>query len=269
MRKRRSKVFVVLGILVGAATLVSPASATTGLYPDLQSVVPKHLQIQNEHQREMIRFSNGIANTGAGVLQLRPDPPPGGENETTDAVQEILDADGNVVYSQVASTFEYHPEHNHWHIGDVATFEVRYALDDGTGGNYGDFYVNDRGAASGVKVTFCLIDWYKLDDNSPSHERGYWDCYTSLQGISPGWVDQYHQSTEGQELDITGAPVGVYYFVTTANPDSLFLESDYTNNTAWASFRLTRDSKGNAQITEIAHSPCSGPGMCGEQSTNR
>ena len=43
-----------------------------GLRPDLRTVVPLHLQIVNSHQREILRFSNGIANTGAGNLQMRP-----------------------------------------------------------------------------------------------------------------------------------------------------------------------------------------------------
>jgi hypothetical protein len=76
------------------------------------------------------------------------------------------------VCSKVVSTFEFHPEHNHWHIGDVALFEVRKAGDDGTGGMWGKVF---------VKTTFCLIDWYKLDDNAPTTERAYWECATSFQ----------------------------------------------------------------------------------------
>ena len=90
--------------------------------------------------------------------------------------------------------------------------------------------MNDRGEAQSVESTFCLIDWYKLDDNAPTTERTYWDCETSYQGISPGWVDQYHQELEGQQIDLTGAPVGV---------------------------------------VKVAHSPCESPGMCGERATNR
>jgi Lysyl oxidase len=187
----------------------------------------------------------------------------------TNAMQEILDADGNVVHEQIVSTFEFHPAHNHWHIGDVALFEVRPARDDGTRGRWGVPLVNDRGQSQSIKTTFCLIDWYKLDDNSPTAERTYFDCYTSYQGISPGWVDQYHQAKEGQQIDMTGAPVGVYYLVSTANPAGNFLETDTTNNTAWTSFRLTRDSKGNPKIAVISHSPCDSPGMCGQQATNR
>ena len=123
------------------------------------------------------------------------------------------------------SSFEFHPEHNHWHIGDVALFEVRKAKDNGTGGAWGKPFVNDQGQAQSIKTTFCLIDWYKVDDYSPRTERVYWEGATSYQGISPGWVDQYHQEIEGQQLDLTGAPPGVYYLVSTANPDGNFLEA--------------------------------------------
>ena len=53
----------------------------------------------------------------------------------------------------MAGTFAFHPAHNHWHIGDVALFEVRKGSPTGpiVGGN-------------SIKTTFCLIDWYKLDD---------------------------------------------------------------------------------------------------------
>jgi len=74
---------------------------------------------------------------------------------------------------------------------------------------------------------------------------------------------------EGQEIDITGLPVGIYYLVSTANPDRTFTEAGVNNNTAWVSFWLLRDRHGNARLVEISHSPCDTPGMCGEQATNR
>ena len=244
------------------------AQCPRGLLPDLQTVVPKHLGIQNANQREALRFSNGIANRGAGHWQMRPITDPG-TTQIVDAVQDVLDADGNIVCTFPVGEFLFHPEHNHWHISDVALFEVRLAKDDGTRGTMGKVLRNDRGLANSIKTTFCLIDWYKLDDNAPTSERIYFDCATSLQGIQTGWVDQYHQSLEGQQLDVTGAPAGIYYLLSTANPDCSYVESDCGNNSAWTSFRLKRDSKGNAKIEEIAHSPCDTPGMCGEQAVNR
>ena len=147
----------------------------------------------------------------------------------------------------------------------MALFELRVARDSGLGGNYGAVYANQS-----IKTTFCLIDWVKLEGNSPTGERKYWDCNPeALQGISAGWGDQYHHQLEGQELEFTGAKPGVYYLVSIANPDGTFLETNTTNNTAWTSVRITRDSKGNAKVTKVSNSPCSTPRMCGEDLPNR
>jgi hypothetical protein len=155
------------------------------------------------------------------------------------------------VFEETVSQFEYHPEHHHWHIEAVALFEIRTGSPTGplVGGN-------------SLKTTFCLIDWVKLDDNSNSRERVYFDCFGDLQGISPGWVDQYNQAVEGQELDITGVPEGSYYLVSTANPEHTFIESNAANNTAWTSYHLKRDRQGHPKITVTGHSACTG-GLCG------
>ena len=276
---RRVLLFVLLalaGALVWALPSMGgkPGSTGAGLLPDMRAVVPAHLQLVNEHQQETLRFANGIANTGAGPWALRPDPRLELATDTTTAIQEIRDSNAlykcgeqpkqvpacyNIVSEYAAGTFVYHSAHNHWHIGDVALFEVRKGSPTGpiVGGN-------------SIKTTFCLIDWYKLDDNANSAERTFFDCYKGHQGIQSGWVDQYHQSTTGQQLDLTGVPdADDYYLVTTSNYAQRFLETDYTNNTAWVRFRLYMDSNGNRKIEVTEHSPCESPGMCGERSTNR
>jgi hypothetical protein len=276
MRRLGLFVLTVSAVALSAAGAVHGGKAPSGggLLPDMRTVVPAHLQLVNEHQQETLRFANGIANTGPGPWALRPDPPVADATTSTTAVQEIRDSNAyyrcgeqpkqvtacyNVVQEIRTGTFEYHPAHNHWHIGDVALFEVRKGSPTGriVGGN-------------SIKTTFCLIDWYKLDDNSPTAERTFFDCYTSFQGIQSGWVDQYHQSTEGQQLDLTGVPnANDYYLVSTANYARVFTESDYTNNTAWVKFRLYEDSNGNRKIQVTDHSPCESPGLCGERATNR
>lgn len=278
----RCRSIVLSLFLAGALAIVAAALAAqpgggvdyTAFYPDLRTVVPQHLNLVNEHQTDILRFSNGIANTGGGPWAMRPDPPVAEATTTTTAVQEIRSSgafykcgeqpkqvtDCYVILAEYpTSTFEFHPAHNHWHIGDVALFEVRQ------GSPTGPVVGNNS-----IKTTFCLIDWYKLDDNSPTSERVFFDCYTSYQGISVGWVDQYHQSTSGQQVDLTGVPNGTdYYLVSTANADRVFLEQDYTNNTAWVRFTLSQDSNGNRKVTVTEHSPCSSPGLCGENTTNR
>jgi len=234
-------IFAIAIGLIG--TMYAQATSGPGLLPNLMTAVPKHLQIQNSHQTETLRFSNGIANVGPGALQLRP-VFPSDPSGTQDAYQDILDANGNIVDSVLVSQFEFHPAHNHWHIADVAEFSVHKGSVDGPL------------IGNSLKVTFCLIDWYKMDGNTNSKDRVYFECERGLQGISKGWIDQYHQSLEGQEINITGAAPGDYYLVSTANFAGSFKESDYTDNTAWIHFKLTRDSKGNAKVTELDHSDC-------------
>jgi hypothetical protein len=265
MLTRGRLAIAVAAVFVPVLWLAASASGGrtgAGLYPDLQTAVPHHFTVQNNQQHEFLRFSNLIANTGAGDLRLRPEHD--AATGITTGFQEIFDAAGNLVVDQPVSEFVFHPAHNHWHITSVALFEIRHAADDGTGGRLGAVFSNQS-----IKTTFCLIDVIKLEGNSNTGDRTYWDCFPDAhQGISAGWGDQYHQATEGQELEVTGAKPGIYYLVSTANPDGNFLESSTTNNAAWTSFRLSRDSKGNAKITEISHSPCSGT-LCGEDIPNR
>jgi len=251
-------------VLALATSAVGGKAPPTGaaLYPDLQTAVPHHFTVQNSQQRETLRFSNLIANTGEGDLRLRPEHDL--STNITTGFQEVLDAQGNIVIDQPVSEFVFHPAHNHWHITGVALFEIRLAADDGKGGKFGAVFSNQS-----IKTTFCLIDWIQLEGNSPTGDRTYFECFPDAhQGISAGWGDQYHHSLDGQELEITGAKPGIYYLVSTANSDGNFLETDTTNNTAWTSFRITRDSKGNAKVAEIDHSDCSGT-LCGEDLQNR
>ena len=177
---------IVSTIAVGGAALAiggamalagKPPPASTSLYPDLRTVVPAHLNLVNQQQNEYLRFSNGIANTGGGPWAMRP------ENElgttpTTTAWQEIRSSNAQykcgeqpkpndpcytIVHEQAVSIFEYHPTHNHWHTADVARFEVRKGSPTGqvVGGN-------------SIKIGFCLLDLYRLEDNAPTSAKTFW-----------------------------------------------------------------------------------------------
>ena len=247
--------------------------------PDLATVIPQQVQVVNpnskEGKRELIRFSNGIANIGDGPWRMRPEFPLNDNSQPQLAIQELLDSAGNLVCEKVVSQFQFHPEHNHWHINGVAEFSVHVSKGGGPAGSgdIGGVYVNDRGQAVSLKTTFCLIDWIKLGGNSNSSKadgRTYFDCFGDYQGISVGWVDEYHQSIEGQQLDVTGAPPGLYYLLSTANAEATFIETNYANNSAWVAFQLSRDSNGNPKITIIGDSfAAEGLGVKPDYTTNR
>jgi hypothetical protein len=269
---------LVVGVGASLAAGKTGGACADGLQPDMQPIVPHHLQIQNTGGREYLRLANGIANVGAGPWHLHPEHNIVGETGTTTAIQDIWnkvggpsDPTASIVCSVATTQFEFHAAHNHWHIGSVAQFAVQKALDTGLGGSIGAPVVNDRGIAQSFKTTFCLIDWVRIDDNSNTPNRVYWACDRTApyQGVSAGWIDQYHHSLEGQEVDLTGAPIGIYYLTVDVNDEDLFVESNPDNNLSWVSFRLSRDSKGNPKISLISHSACSSPNLCGEDLPNR
>lgn len=243
---------------------------TDALLPDLISVVPQQLGLQNAHQREILRFSNSIANLGKGMWWLKPEFPGSSDINQVQSAYQLYAATTTLSNKKGPATpdalgkckkgdFEYHPSHHHWHINNVAEFKVCET---------GDFLhqksreTPDKctpilfGTAASVKVTYCLIDWYKLGENTHTSDatRNFTECATSFQGVSPGWVDQYHQSTPDQQLDITGIPAGEYYVVTTSNHNYIFDESDKSNNTSWLKIQVSRESNGNLKLKELENS---------------
>jgi hypothetical protein len=262
--------------VVALAAPSGPPSSTTGLeanLPDLRTVVPRQVQLVNAQQRDILRFSNGIANTGPGPWALRPKHTLGLQPTTT-AIQEVrssgdkylcgtqpkqVTACYTILAEHEATIFEFHPTHNHWHTGQVALFQIRQGSPTGPVADGQQF-----------KTGFCLIDLIRHDGNAPTSEKVFWDCETSYQGVSSGWIDQYHQATDGQQLDVTSLPDGDdYYLVSTTNPDGVFLEQRTDNNVAWQRFALTGRGTGNRKLTLLEHSPCESPALCGAYTANR
>jgi hypothetical protein len=244
-----------------------------GKLPDIRTGVPQHLNLVNEHKREVLRFSNLIGNTGDGPWRMRPEFPLAGSSPATtqNAYQQVLNSkgsSGDVVCERLASEFTYHPTHRHWHTTGVALFEVR------VGSPAGPLFVNDRKDPTQVKTTFCLIDWVKLvgpANSGKNTARTYFDCAGPYHGVSVDWADQYRHSVDDQDLDITTIGAGgPYYLVSTTNAGKDFLEMDYTNDSAWQEFWVTRDSKGNPKLVLGAPS-CTlvGTGLCGDTTANR
>jgi len=225
-------------------TSAADAQALGGLLPDIMDEIPKHLSVQNTQQRESLRFSTTHWNFGEGALQVRgggqeaPCVVDGAPTVCTFAMQEIFDANGQIVARHAAGIALFHPEHNHWHQSDVATFAIRETLD------------GDPVGARVFKTTFCLIDLDSSDLIQVHKEKVYWDCDADLQGISVGYGDPYHHALEGQEIDITDLPEGTYYLTFDADPSQHWLETNDNNNRSWAKFRLQRKGA-NASVTVL------------------
>jgi Lysyl oxidase len=273
-RTRRVVVLAGLALAGGAALAAAPGSdaakappAPAPVYPNVVEEIPSHLGIQNDHQREWLRFSTTHINLGPGNLQIRG----GGQiapctldgvayDQCTVATQEVLDANGNVALTHPAGVSFFHPEHNHWHQSGVAEFKLMR-------GNP----VTGTQMAVGVKITFCFVDveFTGLTGTEKKQlPRTYWECNGDLQGLAAGWGDEYHQSTPLQELEVTNFPQGDYYLTHEADPDNHWLEGPTAtspgemDNFTWVKFHLERVTGANPSVTILGHSPCDGV-QCG------
>jgi hypothetical protein len=191
-------------------------------------------------------FTNVIVNLGAGPLQIL-----GVHSATiTVAYQQLLNASGQVAVQFPVSTFEFHPQHRHWHIDDVAEYILRAGALDGAV------------VAQFTKVTFCLIDTERVLPKDGAGPHTYLGCNAQFQGITNGWGDEYIRGLPGQQLPITGLPAGVYYLVSTADPGNNFVEANDDNNAAWVTIQLFYVN-GLPRVTVLDHSPCEGV-LCGD-----
>ena len=219
---------VVLGTASLAVEVAGAGDAGTPHYPDLQTLPPSDVRVQRDRvtgTREL-RFSNTVANLGPGRLEVLPVNYSG--TGITEAYQRVYTDDVSGAWSILdtihAGTFECHASHGHWHFEGFALYELRSAASDGT--------IGDQVVASSEKISFCMMDTTRVSSSiQHSSNKTYSTCTRDeAQGISVGWADTYSWRLAGQSLDITNVPNGVYWLVSTADPEGRLLETDDGNN---------------------------------------
>ena len=126
----------------------------------------------------------------------------------------------------VVGRFAFHAVHGHFHF-PLVTFGLFHL---GPNGSVG------QPAAMSEKIGFCIADSLQVV-NIP--HLGAFGTYnngaacsdpTSIRGISVGWGDRYDLLDDGQAIDITNLPDGVYWFRALSDPFNYFVEKDKTNN---------------------------------------
>jgi Lysyl oxidase len=122
------------------------------------------------------------------------------------------------------------PTHQHWHLLHFDRYELRRAGESGA-------VVRDQ------KTGFCLGDRYRIAGydvrtakDAPTYTSGCglaqpWKL-TVIEGISPGYGDNYLPYLEGQSLPLTGIAAGHYVLVHRTNSDRALYESNYDNDAA-------------------------------------
>lgn len=164
----------------------------------------------------MLIFSTTSWNSGLGPLELR-----AGETSSQgqNVYQRVYLSDGTY-YDHLAGTFEWHPEHNHFHFEDYALYTLQPA---GASGG------SDR---IGNKTTFCVMDTGKIDGSLPGAPAlpVYVTCNPDVQGMSVGWGDTYVRTLAGQGIDVTGLPEGDYRLFIEIDPKSRIIETNDGDN---------------------------------------
>ena len=219
---------VALGTASLSADGAGAGDAGSPHYPDLQTLPPSDVRVQRDRvtgTREL-RFSNTVANLGQGRLEVMP--VNYASTGVTEAYQRVYTHDVSGAWSILdtvhAGTFEFHTSHGHWHFQGFALYELRGVAADGS--------IGDQVVASSEKISFCMMDTTRVSSAiQHSSNKTYSTCTRDeAQGISVGWADTYSWRLAGQSLDITNVPNGVYWLVSTADPDSRLLETDDSNN---------------------------------------
>ena len=172
-----------------------------------------------------IRFTTMTWNSGNGKLELwAGETGPAGQN-----VYQRVYLDNGTYFDNLAGTFEYHAAHMHFHFEDYAFYSLQP--------------VNAPGASqrTGQKTTFCLMDTTKVNTRLPGapNKPFYGGCGDVTQGMSVGWGDRYGSYLEGQSIDITGNPDGLYRLIIDADPENRLLETDDSDNASCVLVSIT------------------------------
>jgi hypothetical protein len=156
--------------------------------------------------------------------------------------------------------FEWGACHQHWHFRKYAAYRLWKPADYKTfqqlkGQNpdalSADIITNNNlHPILGTKRGFCVVDYAKApasEFQGKRDERKYTSCgivyqgvaYPGNQGLGVGWADTYVRKLPGQWIDVTGVPDGDYILDVETNPDHVFEEANYANNSASKRVRIT------------------------------
>jgi Lysyl oxidase len=247
---------VAVAVLVGLGGRGQDDSSPQ-LLPDLVVRAPYGLEITHAGGRARLGFESAASNFGAGPLVVQGHRRPGAS--TMAAVQEIALADGGAAEVEGVGRLRYvvSSDHDHWHFLPFMRYELRPTGRPGA-------VLRDR------KTGFCLGDRFDAETalpNKPDSARFISRCGRGSrgrlgvrQGISVGYGDDYKATLEGQFVDVTGLPAGLYVLVHRVNEGRRLQESSYDNNASSTLVRLERVA-GNLVVSSLRR--CSGRETCG------
>jgi hypothetical protein len=243
---------------------VAPANPANGLYPpdtvnpplDVGGMHPLSCTademapttIQGGAAMKCLRFTSGPINVGSGPFEMHfsftgdlaaQKMTPIGHGPMT---QTIHYADGTTT-TRPAGTYSFHWLHGHFHDDHILDYQL-FRVD-------GERLVP---AGAGTKSGFCPAnqlfgEWRRFVQAPPdeiigSGDTGTGNCQNPVDGVlglSPGWGDIYRWQRPGQYVEFGTNGDGLYVVRCTVDIENQILESDESDNSAYALVKVVGD----------------------------
>lgn len=211
----------------------APVAAGADRLPDLRMAPLSNFYTENSGGERRLRFRTIMTNEGTGPLEVR------GRRDNLSqphlrTQQAIHDGSGNVRLVDSRALMEYAVDgHDHWHIQGVMLYQMWSA---------------NGAVRRGTKVGFCFLDSYRYNLAMPGAPQsqvyperlcGDRGDLTNRMGLSVGWGDDYPANFAYQWIDISTLVPGDYTVQARADEQNWYLESNETNNCAYARVRIT------------------------------
>ena len=224
-------------LLIAQPAYASDSTTTTvALLPNARMAPLENLTIEKTKGVTLLKFGTLVVNVGDGPLEVHATRADTSTDDMT-VVQRVFDSSGGYRDEVTAETTHYAGDgHDHWHL----TRFLRATLEP----------LGKTPVASGNKIGYCLLDSKQFDAKlagSPATKQytgcGHADDTSVKMGISVGWGDWYPYNMKGQNIDITGLPLGDYRLRVLADPQLAFKETKEDDNETWVDIRLLRGSQ--------------------------
>jgi hypothetical protein len=247
------KATTALAVLLLAACGGEQGRSPRELLPDLDQAPPSAVSVIEGEGRERLVFLSSVENVGAGPLVVS------GRREAGErdmhATQLFRHSDGSTTTVPLRARLRFvaSETHRHWHLLGFESYELRT--------------VDGRTLGRDHKTGFCLGDRYDVSVSTrlpgePARAvwtqecgRGQTQRRRILEGISPGFGDDYVPLLEGQYIDVTGFVPRRYVLVHRVNSNRDIRESDYANNAGSVLLELARDPGGMLSASVVRTCP--------------
>jgi hypothetical protein len=233
-------------------TFTAPANPLNGLYPpdtvnpplDVLGVHPLSCaadeMAENGAQR-CLRLTTGPRNAGPGPMDLGyvPIDHQLGLVAEGPVTQYLHYSDGSMT-TRPAGTFLFYKTHAHYHFQDILDYSiyrvgVRNALTPAGHGTKAGFSPADQ----------LFADWATFSQEEGTYVEGASTARSvgaSTFGLSVGWGDVYRWQRPGQYVEFAGDGDGLYVVRSVVDIRNHVLETDETDNAAYAYVQITGES---------------------------